>query len=94
MGIFGGVKSSEEAGRRASLKEVLSRPISSLDLSVRAANCMADQQIQTVGELARRSKDDMLEVKNFGKTSLHEIEKKLGELGISLGMDVDAVLNS
>ena len=94
QGVFGGVKSSEEAAKKATLKEVLSRPISSLDLSVRAANCMADQQIQTVGELARRSKDDMLLVKNFGKTSLHEIEKKLSELGLALGMDVDAVLNS
>jgi DNA-directed RNA polymerase subunit alpha len=92
-GVFGGVRTGEDAARKASLKEILSRPISSLDLSVRAANCMADQEIQTVGELARRSKDDMLQVKNFGKTSLHEIEKKLSELGIALGIDVDAVLN-
>jgi DNA-directed RNA polymerase subunit alpha len=91
--VFGGVRTGEDAARKASLKEILSRPISSLDLSVRAANCMADQEIQTVGELARRSKDDMLQVKNFGKTSLHEIEKKLSELGIALGIDVDAVLN-
>jgi DNA-directed RNA polymerase subunit alpha len=93
QGVFGGIKSSEEESQKSNLKEILSRPISALDLSVRAANCMADQQVQTIGELARRSKDDMLLVKNFGKTSLHEIEKKLSELGLSLGMDVDGVLN-
>ena len=55
---------------------------------------MAEQKIKNVGELVRRTKDDLLEVKNFGKTSLREIEKKLKELDLALGMDVDAVLNA
>lgn len=76
----------------ASTREILSRPISSLELSVRAANCMREEGLETVAELCRRSKDDLLVVKNFGKTTLKEIEKKLEELGLSLGMDVDAVL--
>ncbi|MCG3133701.1 MAG: DNA-directed RNA polymerase subunit alpha [Planctomycetes bacterium] len=76
----------------ASSREVLSRPISSLELSVRAANCMREEGIETVADLCRREKDELLNVKNFGKTTLKEIEKKLEDLGLSLDMDVDAVL--
>jgi len=94
-GIFAGIGGEgEEEQDTSSLKEILSRPISALDLSVRASNCMREEKIETVGELVRRSKDDLLQVKNFGKTSLREIEKKLDELGIELGMDVDAILNA
>jgi DNA-directed RNA polymerase subunit alpha len=95
-GIFSGIGGAEaDTTKDASdLKEILSRPISALDLSVRASNCMREEKIETVGELVRRSKDDLLQVKNFGKTSLKEIEKKLDELGITLGMDVDAILNA
>jgi DNA-directed RNA polymerase subunit alpha len=94
-GIFAGIGGEgEEEQDTSSLKEILSRPIGSLDLSVRASNCMREEKIETVGELVRRSKDDLLQVKNFGKTSLREIEKKLDELGIELGMDVDAILNA
>lgn len=95
-GIFAGIGGDEEGEEQdtSSLKEILSRPISALDLSVRASNCMREEKIETVGELVRRSKDDLLQVKNFGKTSLREIEKKLDELGIELGMDVDAILNA
>src|SRR5882724_6310933 len=94
-GIFAGIGGEDEEEQdTSSLKEILSRPISALDLSVRASNCMREEKIETVGELVRRSKDDLLQVKNFGKTSLREIEKKLDELGLSLGMDVDAILNA
>lgn len=93
-GLFAGIGGTEEVKDQSNLKEVLSRPISTLDLSVRASNCMREEKIETVGELVRRSKDDLLQVKNFGKTSLREIEKKLDELGLQLGMDVDAILNA
>ena len=94
-GIFAGLSDEDEGGGGdASIKELLLRPIDTLDLSVRAANCMAEQEIETIGELVRRSKDELLQVKNFGKTSLREIEKKLKELSLDLGMDVDAVLNA
>jgi DNA-directed RNA polymerase subunit alpha len=96
-GLFAGIGGDEGGGGgkdKSSLKEMLLRPIATLDLSVRASNCMREEKIETVGELVRRSKDDLLQVKNFGKTSLREIEKKLDELGLSLGMDVDAILNA
>jgi DNA-directed RNA polymerase subunit alpha len=97
VNIFANVGEEEEPASQAdaaSHKEILSRPISSLDLSVRASNCMREENIETVGELVRRSKDDLLLVKNFGKTSLREIEKKIDELGLKLGMDVDAILKA
>ena len=96
-GIFAAIGEDEgevDADTTSNMKEILSRPISALDLSVRASNCMREEGIETVGELVRRSKDDLLQVKNFGKTSLREIEKKLDELGLTLGMDVDAILNA
>lgn len=75
-------------------KEILMRPISSLDLSVRAANCMREEGVSTVGELARRSTEELLALKNFGKTSLKEVERKLTDLGLELGMDVDSILKA
>jgi DNA-directed RNA polymerase subunit alpha len=93
-GIFAGIGAAEESKDEGGLKEMLVRPIASLDLSVRASNCMREENIETVGELVRRSKDDLLLVKNFGKTSLREIEKKIDELGLKLGMDVDAILKA
>ena len=95
-GIFSGIGDESGEGERpaADQKEILMRPISSLDLSVRAANCMREEGVSTVAELARRSTEELLLLKNFGKTSLKEVEKKLSELGLELGMDVDAVLKA
>lgn len=95
-GIFSGIGEEETAEERpaADAKEILMRPISSLDLSVRAANVMREEGISTVGELARRSQDELLQLKNFGKTTLNEVKKKLTELGLDLGMDVDSILKA
>ncbi len=76
----------------AGLREQFSKPISDLDLSVRAANCMEIEGIATVGEVCGLTEDHLLEVRNFGKTSLKEIRKKLSERGLSLGMDVESVM--
>ncbi|MEZ6196009.1 MAG: DNA-directed RNA polymerase subunit alpha [Planctomycetota bacterium] len=62
-------------------------PIAELALSVRSSNCLEAEQIKTVGELVRRTESDLLNVRNFGKTSLNEIVAKLTELGLELGMD-------
>ncbi len=69
----------------AALGELLSRPIASLKLSVRANNCLEAARIQTVGELVAFDEGDLLRVRSFGKTSLHEVQRKLGELGLQLG---------
>jgi DNA-directed RNA polymerase subunit alpha len=66
---------------------LLDRPISELNLSVRARKCMVRLQINTVGELLRRTGDDLLECKNFGVTSLTEVREKLTIKGLKLRGD-------
>jgi DNA-directed RNA polymerase subunit alpha len=72
------------------LQERLSLPISQLDLSVRASNCLESAKVTTVGELARMSEAELLKVRSFGRTSLREVKRKLADLGLSLGMNVPA----
>jgi DNA-directed RNA polymerase subunit alpha len=66
---------------------ILSKPVSDLNLSVRARKCMNRLGINTVGDLVSRSADDLLESKNFGMTSLSEVREKLGQLGLTLRGD-------
>lgn len=65
----------------------LSKPISELNLSVRARKCMTRLGITTVGELVHRTPDELLASRNFGVTSLNEIRGKLAEIGLSLRND-------
>ena len=55
-------------------------------MSVRAANCLNNANITTVGQLAMKSEAEMLKYRNFGKKSLNEIKDKLEELQLGLGM--------
>lgn len=64
--------------------EVLSRPVASLELSVRSRKCLLRLGINTVGELAARSEAELLDSRNFGQTSLKEIKNRLAELGFAL----------
>ncbi len=66
---------------------LLGRPIAELNLSVRARKCMTRLHINTIGELIRKTGDDMLECKNFGVTSLNEVREKLGEIGLKMRGD-------
>lgn len=66
---------------------MLSRPVSDLNLSVRARKCMARLAITTLGELVQRSPDELLATKNFGVTSLNEIRQQLAELNLKLRND-------
>ena len=63
---------------------LLDRPMSDLNLSVRARKCMTRLGLTTIGELVRKSQDDLLECKNFGVTSLTEVREKLTQAGLSL----------
>lgn len=63
---------------------VLMRPVTDLNLSVRARKCMSRLGIQTIGELVRRTADELLECKNFGVTSLKEISEKLTVYNVKL----------
>ena len=73
------------------LQSKLNMPIQDLDLSVRANNCLESAKIQTVRDLVKKTDADLLKVRSFGKTSLREVKRKLADLGLSLGMDVDSL---
>jgi len=64
--------------------ERLSRPVSSLDLSVRSRRCMDTLGVSTVGELIQKTPQELMSCKNFGQTSLDEVKRKLGEVGLAL----------
>jgi len=70
----------------SSVAEILEMPVSILNLSVRATNCLDAAKISTVRELVARSEPELLRFRSFGKTSLHEVHRKLADLGLSLGM--------
>jgi len=74
------------------LKKLLNMSVNEIELSVRAANCLNNANITTVGELALKSEAEMLKYRNFGKKSLNEIKDKLQQLGLSLGMKFEAGL--
>jgi DNA-directed RNA polymerase subunit alpha len=63
--------------------------VTELDLSVRASNCLEYAKIKTLGELVTKEEDELLELKNFGKTTLVEIKKKLNQLGLSFKVNED-----
>ena len=79
-------------GEREELRRKLRMSVNEIELSVRAANCLNNANIATVGELAQKTESDMLKYRNFGKKSLNEIKSKLAELGLALGMTFDADL--
>lgn len=81
-----GKEVSEEQNR---LRKLLNMSVNEIELSVRAANCLNNANITTVGELAMKSEQEMLKYRNFGKKSLNEIKGKLEQLGLSLGMKID-----
>lgn len=79
-----------EAGEEQNrLRKLLNMSVNEIELSVRAANCLNNANILTVGELARKTENEMLKYRNFGKKSLNEIKAKLEQLGLSLGMKID-----
>ncbi len=74
---------------REDLRKKLNMSVNEIELSVRAANCLNNANILTVGQLAQKTEADMLKYRNFGRKSLHEIQKKLTEMGLALGMKLD-----
>ena len=70
--------------------EILNRSVEELELSVRSYNCLKNANIQTIGELVQKTEAEMLRTKNFGRKSLNEIKEILANMGLSLGMRVDA----
>jgi len=77
---------------KAKLKKLLNMSVNEIELSVRAANCLNNANITTVGQLAMKSEQEMLKYRNFGKKSLNEIKEKMTGLNLTLGMNIDPAL--
>ena len=69
-----------------SLEEKLNWPLAQLELSVRATICLEAEGITVVRDLVVRTEDELLEIRNFGETTLREVKAKLALHGLSLGM--------
>ncbi|MEI6860622.1 MAG: DNA-directed RNA polymerase subunit alpha [Verrucomicrobiota bacterium] len=82
-------KQNEVSDEQNKLRKLLNMSVNEIELSVRAANCLNNANITTVGELAMKTEQEMLKYRNFGKKSLNEIKEKLEALGLSLGMKFD-----
>jgi DNA-directed RNA polymerase subunit alpha len=86
---FGG---PQRDGVDAELERKLNMSLAELELSVRATNCLESEGITTVRDLVMRSEDELLEVRNFGETTLREVKAKLTERGMTLGMKMPSGL--
>ncbi|MCX5713724.1 MAG: DNA-directed RNA polymerase subunit alpha [Candidatus Omnitrophica bacterium] len=79
----------EMTKEEVALYEKLRLPISELELSVRRSNCLREASIKIIADLVKKTEDEMLSFKNFGKKSLTEIKELLAGMGLTLGMQVD-----
>jgi DNA-directed RNA polymerase subunit alpha len=76
------------------VRQILNTPVEELELSVRSSNCLKNANIKTIGDLTRKTEDDIAKTRNFGKKSLQEIKDKLKEWNLGLGMtDYSALRN-
>jgi DNA-directed RNA polymerase subunit alpha len=83
---------TKQDDEKAKMKKLLNMSVNEIELSVRAANCLNNANITTVGQLAMKTEQEMLKYRNFGKKSLNEIKDKLAGLGLTLGMNIDSAL--
>lgn len=75
-----------EPSEGSAMAELLAKPVSTLELSVRANNCLDTAKVLTLRDLVTKTESDLLRFRSFGKTSLHEVQRKLSAVGLSLGM--------
>lgn len=83
------VGSEEEESLPPEILDKLRLPVTELELSVRAANCLREAKIKSIGDLVQRGEPEMLKFRNFGKKSLAEIQEILKGMGLDLGMKLD-----
>jgi DNA-directed RNA polymerase subunit alpha len=76
------------------IRQILNTPVEELELSVRSSNCLKNANIRTIGELTKKTEDDIAKTRNFGKKSLQEIKEMLKEWNLSLGMTDYSVLKN
>ena len=77
------------------IRQILNTPVEELELSVRSSNCLKNANIKTIGELTRKTEDDIAKTRNFGKKSLQEIKEKLNKWNLGLGItDLNMLKNA
>ncbi|MCF7928182.1 MAG: DNA-directed RNA polymerase subunit alpha [Spirochaetales bacterium] len=81
--VVGDEEIDEEEER---IRQLLETPVEELELSVRSSNCLKNANIRTIGDLTRKTEEEIAKTRNFGKKSLQEIKEKLTEWNLSLGM--------
>lgn len=86
--VFSEIRAAGAGGVDPNLESKLSMSFADLELSVRATNCLESENINTVRELVSHTEDQLLEVRNFGETTLTEVRQKLNAIGLHLGMKV------
>ena len=79
---------SEEQHEELPFNKNLLRKVDELELSVRSANCLKNDNIIYIGDLVQKTETDMLRTPNFGRKSLNEIKEVLGQMGLHLGMEI------
>ena len=70
------------------MRQLLKTKLVDLDLSVRALNCLKAAEVETLGDLVKFNKSDLLKFRNFGKKSLTELEDLLSQMNLTFGMDI------
>lgn len=81
----------DQARQEARMKQLLGRPVTDFELSVRSRNCLTAMNIQTLGDLTEISEQELLAGKNFGETSLLEIRELLSAHGLRIGLNLHKV---
>ena len=77
-----------EVAAEPEFNKFLLRKVDELELSVRSANCLKNDNIIYIGDLAQKTEQEMLRTPNFGRKSLNEIKEVLAQMGLSLGMEI------
>ncbi len=76
------------------VRKLLNTSVEELELTVRSSNCLKNANIRTIGDLTKKTEEEIAKTRNFGKKSLSEIKEKLKEWGLSLGMTDYSVLKT
>jgi DNA-directed RNA polymerase subunit alpha len=80
---------AEEAVEALPFNRYMLRKVDELELSVRSANCLKNDNIVYIGDLVQKSESEMLRTPNFGRKSLNEIKEVLSQMGLHLGMEIN-----
>ncbi len=86
--VYAKAKTANLPGIDPALESKLAMTLAELNLSVRASNCLDAENISSVRDLVSRTEDALLEVRNFGETTLNEVKEKLASIGLRLGMRI------